>query len=490
MKEDPNSIKTLRSNKSPINGSILNLSIKNGMQIENLEEKQMLDLLMAPMSPHQVQLHFQNVFREQRKAHRVRQVLLKNKRRIRLLNQKFDWIAIHSLVLLEIDETFKGWKTSLLVIVDTFTGYIFYIGWLKERNARGILKAVEPIRDLFLNVALVLTDGAPYFPEVIAELCPNAKHQICLIHILRNLYPLLRPYQKKLKFAQKRLSSCICNINSEKRILQDRQRILKNCQQQLQFWYKKRDAKRIELKIKSYQPNVLKTFPILAKLNLKINEIHAYLRGDRNSVNMHTTKILALNYEKKALEKEKNVVWAEYMKQIHLLYRFYNLFHLTNNHYEEKRQLFLNDLKSYRDWELAAKITRNLTSIPQIDTVNKQDAPVRLSRNFINTNVIESTNAKIRPHLDHLRNIRNTEYCAVYFQLLRLKLNCSRPKTGARTDSCPIERCGYNLRGKTWIELLIEGLPRGPQYAINSATLDLLRASPQRVNHCKIMRAT
>jgi hypothetical protein len=129
-----------------------------------------------------------------------------------------------------------------------------------------------------------------------------------------------------------------------------------------------------------------------------------------------------------------------------------------------------------------------LTTVSNLDTVNKGNSPVRLTRNYINTNVIESINSKIRPYLDHLRNIRNTEYCGVYFNLLRLKLNSSKPFSGLRTNTCPISRYGYNLRERNWLDLIFDGLPSGPQYGINSSQLDLIRACPQRVGKCYIRR--
>ena len=45
-----------------------------------------------------------------------------------------------------------------------------------------ILAALMPLEALFRNVKIVLTDGAPYFPDVIHELCPQTVHQLCLIH--------------------------------------------------------------------------------------------------------------------------------------------------------------------------------------------------------------------------------------------------------------------------------------------------------------------
>ena len=128
------------------------------------EDRQILDLLSAPVSPNRIAQHFENVFRQQRKAHAVRKVLMKNHRRIQVVNHKFDFLLIPCIRLLEIDETFKGMRVSLLVVIDTWTGYILYFSWLKERSKDGILNALATLKGQLGEILLVLTDGAPYFP--------------------------------------------------------------------------------------------------------------------------------------------------------------------------------------------------------------------------------------------------------------------------------------------------------------------------------------
>lgn len=98
-----------------------------------------------------------------------------------------------------------------------------------------------------------------------------------------------------------------------------------------------------------------------------------------------------------------------------------------------------------------------LTTIKNFDTGNMINSPVHLTRNFINSNVVESANSKIRPYLDLLRKIGNTEYCQVHFDAIRLKLNVSNPYSGLRKKSSPIDRCGYKLRNRTWLDLIFDG---------------------------------
>ena len=165
MNNSPNNNKE----KSPIKVSNASMGINDceDKKFANMsEDKLILDLLLAPMSPNQVSRHLVNVFKLQRKCHKIRQVLLKNKGRIKCLNSKFDFIACRMLSLLEIDETFKGRKISLLVVIDTMTGYIFHLQWLKSRSKKGILNALASKRELFYNVVFnsirkILTTKVP-----------------------------------------------------------------------------------------------------------------------------------------------------------------------------------------------------------------------------------------------------------------------------------------------------------------------------------------
>ncbi len=488
MNNSPNNIKE----KSPIKVSNIASMGINDCEHKKFadmnEEKLILDLLLAPMSPNQVSRHLVNVFKLQRKTHKIRQVLLKNKGRIKCLNSKFDFIACRMLSLLEIDETFKGKKISLLVVIDTMTGYIFHFQWLKSRSKKGILDALASKRELFYNVVLVLTDGAPYFPEVVEELCPFAKHQQCLIHVMRNLYPHLRPVQGKFRKAQAKLQALRLSLKEKKLKLKGVKSTLKKWKQKDSYWTQKRENAHIRLNIRRYQRNILCQHPNLKKINLKINEIKSYLRAAQISELSHKSKINQKTLEISQQEEVTHHLWGIYMRELNLLYRFYDLFHLTNKKYVQKRQKLLGSLPNFMNTEslLAKNIMRVLTTIKNLDTVNKENSPVRLTRNFINTNVIESANSKIRPYLDLLRKIGNTEYCRNYFELIRLKFNSSRPYSGIRKMTSPIERYGYKLRDRTWLDIIIDGLPPGPQSDLFLPKLNWELACPQRIGKCKI----
>ena len=464
----------------------INVEISASAMSDEGTEKQILDLLAAPVSPNRITRHFENVFRQQRKAYAVRKVLLKNHNRIRLINHKFDLIAITSIRLIEIDETFKGMRVSLLVVIDTWTGYILHLSWLKKRSKAGILKALESVQSMFTEIMLVLTDGAPYFPEVVADLCPHAIHQICLVHVLRGLFKSLRSTQTPYKAAKKILNQIRTKQYDLKNTVQNRCQNLKKYKQKLKYWVIKRKAKRRALGVFPYQKGILTKYPELKYINDVINETQYKIKSMRNSVqNSQKTKI-RLKTNLMQAEKEMHQTWGIYMTDWRFFHQFYNLFDLEPKHYSIARVKFIKLLQKSTS-ELGNEILRVLTTIKNLDAVKKLDSPVRLRKSFINTNMIESTNSRIRPHLEILRKIGDTEYCKAYFGLIRLYLNTCKVFSGFRKNTSPIERLGYDLRGRSYLDLIYHGFPSGPQHGLNSAKFNPSVVSPKRAKGCKIV---
>lgn len=159
------------------------------------DRRVVLDLLMSPMSPNRVSAHFRNVHGKQLSAWKIKHMLLAQEECIAALNARFDQVASGRVSLKQIDEAFKGRNISILVLIDVVTGYIFHLQWLERRTKDVIIEQLCPLHPLLQNVTLVLTDGAPYFPAVVKEVCPNVGHQICLLHVMRGLYPHLSSYK-------------------------------------------------------------------------------------------------------------------------------------------------------------------------------------------------------------------------------------------------------------------------------------------------------
>lgn len=455
--------------------------------IEHLiEEKMIVDLLARGNSPNTISRHFMNVYRLERKMHAIRRVLLKNAGKITRLNRKFDRIAGNNIMILEIDETFKGRKGVLLVVIDSVTGYLYFFQWIPKRDKETILNVLLPYRSMFSRVNLILTDGAPYFPEVVHELCPRASHQICLIHVMRNLYKKLMPYQKALKEKQAMINELKRKINEFSEAIKERRYKLKCLRQKHGYHVKKRNQIRQKLGINPYQRGILQNYPELRKLNELINKLSRMVRSMTTTLQNNKKKLKSLQSRLLHVSTAKNQAWNDYMLQCRTLHRFYNLFTHAGKQYERLKRTFITRLIVAGASSFMKEVLRVLTRTEGLDTVNKEGCPVQLDRDFMNTNAIESINSQLRPILDALKKITNTLYITTIFELVKLRLNTSPPHSGPRKNLAPIERYGYNLKGRTFIDLIFHGLPVGPQYGLHSARIDLSKANPHMIGKLKI----
>ena len=495
LQSSQNSDLCVISDRSPlkggINGETRDQAGNRDQRPSKQEQRETLDLLLAPMSPNRVSRHFRHVHGKQISAWKIKRVVRAQGERIASINARMDRVASRKISIVQIDETFKGRWVSILVVIDAVTGYILHLQWLERRNTDAILDQLRPIASLLKNAKLVMTDGAPYFPAVVKELCPNARHQICLVHVMRGLYAHLRPhktgYMDKLREFQS-ATEAVRKNDAKKR---NKRYSRKKLRQKLKYWKVKRKKARTERGVRTYQKGILKKYPELRELNEKINLIGAKLRSLERTIEGVEERGVRLRQEREAAEKDKNKAWGKYMVKCRLFHRFYRLFQLTGREYQEKRKTMILRLRGRISdgCELSKEILRILTEVKNLDGINKEGCPVRLNLNFINTNAVESINSQVRPYLECLRKITDSPYVRTYLRLVRLYLNTTRPFSGGRSDTSPIERYGYELRGRNYLDLLLDGLPPGPQYGANLPGIDLSRAAPNLVGKCEFQRA-
>ena len=470
------------------NREISTRGIKQKHCLSRVEQRQILDLLLAPMSPNRLARHFSQVFRTQVSLWNIKQLLLSYKKLIETLNERFDKIAGRKVIILQIDETFKGQKVSILVVIDAITGYILHLKWLDRRTVEVISEQLSPLRELLKNIKLVMTDGAPYFPEVAKNLCPEAFHQICLVHVMRGLYPYLQAYKTKYHEDLRTYKSANEALLSNQLKKKEKRYTQKKLVQKLKYWEQRRRETREKYNVVPYQKGIIKRFPELKTIKEKINHVRAQIRSLNRTIETLEEQEIKLKAQKELAFKQKNKIWGKYMIKCRLLHRFYQTFNLKGEKYEIERVKLLSFLqeKGKEDCKLIQEILRLLLKANNLDTINKAECPVQLNFHYINTNAIENINSQIRPYLECLRNITNSDYVKTYLSLLRLYLNTRRPFSGMRRDTSPLERYGYDLRGKNYLDLLQDGLPMGPQYELYNSTIDLSYAAPNMVNNCEL----
>ena len=481
----PKNIKPHATQKLPLSPKLRNQTVEHAVDLLT-QERLMIQLLAHGSSPNEIQAHFFNVFWIHRKYSAIRKVLLARAHNVRRINNLFDRIASSTVTILEMDETFKGRQVSLLIVVDTLTGYIILIRWLPERSKNALLDVLLPLKELFKNVKLVLTDGAPYFPEVIQELCPQAQHQRCLIHIMRDLFPKLQNSKKAWHHALKNWHNALEEIKDLTAHHKARGIHFKKLHQQERYWKAKRAEIHTRSRIKANQKGILNRIPVLKKINAKINEVRVKVRSIQRTFAFDKKRIKTAKNQAKLHKYIVDQSWTTHMKEVQILYRFYSLFQSKPEDFITVRSTLIIKLAQQPPTDLINAILRILTDVKSVDSIYTKNCPVRLSRNFINTNVIESINSRLRPLLDKFKKICNTEYSAAFFDTVRLRLNASAPYSGRRKSTAPIERYGYFLRGRTWLDLIFDGLPPGPQWGKNRTEPNLALACPDRKDFCII----
>ncbi len=158
--------------------------------------KLILDLFARGLCPAQIEDHFRVCHSTEVSRYTSMNILKTHASAIHRLNLALSRWVTPTLSVCEIDETFNKQQMSFLVVVDTFTGFIFLCSPLKERNYKSLVNALDPFRNLFASTKTVLTDGAPYFPAVIKEIAPHVHHQICLVHVLRGFLPFVNEFKQ------------------------------------------------------------------------------------------------------------------------------------------------------------------------------------------------------------------------------------------------------------------------------------------------------
>ena len=428
--------------------------------------KEILSLLMNGVSPNGIRRHFKDCRSIKLTRSYIRTLVISYGKVIKKINKKFDTIAARMISILEMDETFKGMKKKILVVMDSLTGYVFLVKQIAQKSKKCIINALNSLDIDFNNVKLVLTDGAPYFPKVIQTVFPHAKHQICLVHVMRTLSSELRklkePYTKT-KEKRKEISE---KIKKEKE--KQSERIYNNKLLKQQYDYNETERKKEykRLNIKKGKKGIHKAYPHLKKRNLKLNSLDNRIKSFNKTIKNTRKKILRLKEMEKTAKKEEYKQWNLYMKECKIYWGFYRLFFYSNKKYQKRKTAFLKRLDNLTKNDLIEKIIDLLTTVPGLDAINRESADFPLKRNFQNTNGIESFNSRFRSLLDTLRVLKRSIYSDTLFQLFRLYINTTTPTTSSRGNCSPIELYGYDLREKSTVEIIIDGLPSGPQYEV------------------------
>jgi len=125
------------------------------------------------------------------------------------------WVGENFSGVLCVDEVYDG-DFCLLLATDSLNQMT--VAFLLEEKAWGQKKAqatqeqvarlFDYIKEMGIEPEVIVSDGSPLYPEVIAQKFPSAKHQLCRFHILQDIVKeilkAIREYRKSLPSPPKR----------------------------------------------------------------------------------------------------------------------------------------------------------------------------------------------------------------------------------------------------------------------------------------------
>jgi hypothetical protein len=141
---------------------------------------------------------------------------------------------------------------------------------------------------------------------------------------------------------------------------------LKKFHQQIKYWEKKRATLQAADGVCSNAKGIYLQYPQLKRVNEKLNEIRTKYRSMLKTYKKNKENLPESKKELRFAKNREEVFWSQYMTQLKLFYRFYNLFLLSKEAYPQARAHFLVMIKKKESETLAKELIRILTDVTEI----------------------------------------------------------------------------------------------------------------------------
>lgn len=100
--------------------------------------------------------------------------------------------------VLDVDELHLG-KFTLLLATDPIGDFPVAFALVSANDKAHMEGFLRNLQRHGLNPEVVVTDGSPLYPTLLAELWPNAKHQLCVFHVMQDLNKLILDAVRRLR---------------------------------------------------------------------------------------------------------------------------------------------------------------------------------------------------------------------------------------------------------------------------------------------------
>jgi len=108
------------------------------------------------------------------------------------------WVREHFSGTLCIDELHLG-RYTLLLATDPLGDFPVAFALVDSNDGAHMRRFLNNLKQGGLLPEVIITDGSPLYPKLLAELWPNARHQLCVFHVLQDLNKLILDALKRFR---------------------------------------------------------------------------------------------------------------------------------------------------------------------------------------------------------------------------------------------------------------------------------------------------
>jgi hypothetical protein len=108
------------------------------------------------------------------------------------------WVLERFSGTLCVDELHLG-RTTLLLATDPLQDLPVAFALVSSNDAGHMRRFLKNLKDWGLAPEVVVTDGSNLYPEVLADLWPGARHQLCVFHVLKELHEQVLDAVRRLR---------------------------------------------------------------------------------------------------------------------------------------------------------------------------------------------------------------------------------------------------------------------------------------------------
>jgi transposase-like protein len=108
------------------------------------------------------------------------------------------WVLDHFSGTLCVDELHLG-RFTLLLATDPLNDLPVAFALVASNDQDHMRRFLKNLKDWGVQPAVVVTDGSGLYPTILAELWPEARHQLCVFHVLKDLHKQVLDALRRLR---------------------------------------------------------------------------------------------------------------------------------------------------------------------------------------------------------------------------------------------------------------------------------------------------